>query len=70
MQAGIYVDPASYYEAAAEYCAKQGYSDPVLVRALLDLPECVMQDIESNPHEWRRRVSNYAYAIHMGTDAH
>jgi hypothetical protein len=60
MQAGTYVDPASHYEAAAEHCAKQGYSDPMLVRALLNLPEEVLESIDANPHEWTQRVSEYA----------
>ena len=65
MQAGIYVDPASHYEAAAEHCAKQGYSDPMLARALLDLSEEVLQSIGDNPHEWKRRVAEYAYGFAM-----
>ena len=60
MEAGQYVDPADAYEAAAEYCAKQGYSDPQIVRALLDLPAHVFEDIDANPHHWRRRVAEYA----------
>ena len=65
MEAGTYMDPAYAYEAAAEYCAKQGYSDPMLLRALLALPEAVLEDIESSPHEWQQRVSEYAYAQAM-----
>ena len=65
MQAGVYVDPASHYEAAAEYCARQGYSDPRLALALLDLPRCVADDIEANPHEWHRRVAEYASGMAM-----
>lgn len=33
MQAGTHVDPAVNYEATAEHCAKQGFYEPMLVRA-------------------------------------
>lgn len=62
---GKYVDPAEYYEAAAEHCAKAGYFHPMLVRALIDLPPDVMDDIEANPHLFSQRVSEYAYGIAM-----
>jgi hypothetical protein len=62
---GHYVDPAEYYETAAEHCAKQEYTNPMLVRALLDLPEEVLEQIESEPHTFARRVAEYAYGIAM-----
>ena len=65
MQPGVYVDPAVYYEEAAEYCARQGYSDPRLVRALLNLPSETLDAIDIDPCEWERRVSEYAYGIAM-----
>jgi hypothetical protein len=66
MQAGTYVDPADHYEAAAEWCARKGVSgDPMILRALAWVPEQTMEDIEANPHEFRRRVSEYAYGLAM-----
>jgi hypothetical protein len=65
MLAGTYIDPATEYEQAAEYCARQGYSDPRIVHALLDLPQHIFDDIDANPDQWKRRVSEYWYAIAM-----
>lgn len=65
MEAGVYVDPAEHYEAAAEFCAKAGYSDPMLVRALLNVPGETMADIEADPEAFKRRVADYAYGIAM-----
>ena len=62
---GIYVDPATYYEAAAEHCAIQGYDNPQLAIALLDLPQSTIDDILANPHAWTQRVNDYAYSIAM-----
>ena len=59
MEAGKYVDPADRYEAAAEYCAKQGYSDPMLAIALVRLSPSVQEEILCNPHDWTRRVHDY-----------
>lgn len=65
MRAGVYVDPALHYEAAAKYCARMGYSDPMLVHALLDIHQCVLDDIDANPQDWKQRVAEYAYALSM-----
>lgn len=65
MNAGNKIDPADDYEAAAEFVAKQ-YGRPIcaqLVRCLLVVPEHVLEDIESNPHEWEQRVREYAHAL-------
>ena len=59
MEAGAYVDPADLYEEAAEFCAKQGYSDPMLALALLDLAPSVREDVLINPQDWVRRVHEY-----------
>ena len=64
MQAGVQVDPAEEYEAAAEFVAKR-YGKPIsaqLVRALVEVPQHVLDDIEANPHEWGDRVRAYARA--------
>ncbi len=66
MTPGIYVDPAEYYEAFAEYCAKWQINDAQrIMRGLFDLPESVLEDIDSNPHEFNRRVAEYAYGMAM-----
>ena len=62
---GVYVDPSEYYEAAAEHCAKMGYSDQMLVRALVELPEETYANIEANPQDFARRVAEYAYGMAM-----
>lgn len=67
MQAGTYVDPADAYEAAAEFVAKR-YGRPIgadLVRALLIVPQHVIDAIECDPQEWERRVRDYAYGFAM-----
>jgi hypothetical protein len=64
MQAGTYRDPADDYEAAAEFVARR-YGQPIdagLVRALLSVPDHVLEAIESEPQEWSRRVHEYARA--------
>jgi hypothetical protein len=67
MQAGVYVDPSEYYEAAAEHCAQQGYSysNPMLVRALVRLPDETYEAIEADPDAFARRVADYAYGAAM-----
>ena len=65
MQAGVYVDPATYYEAAAEHCAEQGFTDHMLVRALVRLPEFTYEEIEADPPAFAARVKEYAYGLHM-----
>ena len=65
MQAGVQVDPAEEYEAAAEFVA-QRYGRPIcaqLVQALVAVPQHVLDDIEANPDEWEDRVHAYARAI-------
>ncbi len=63
MQAGTYIDPAAEYEAVAERCATKGYWMPMLVRALLQVPEHVMADIESDPPAFERRVKEYMHGL-------
>lgn len=65
MQAGAQVEPAEEYEAAAEFVAKR-YGRPIsaqLVRALLEVPQHVLDDIEANPQDWDDRVHAYAWAL-------
>lgn len=65
---GIYVDPAEQYEQCAEFVAIT-YGNPLspmLLRALVSMPEHVFTDIESNPQNWERRVNEYAYGIAAG----
>lgn len=67
MQAGKQIDPSDEYEFAAEFVARR-YGRPIgadLMRALLVVPAHVLDDVECNPHEWERRVHEYAYAIAM-----
>lgn len=67
MQAGTFVDPADAYEATAEFVAKR-YGRPIgadLVRALLVVPQHVIDDIECEPQEWEQRVRDYAYGLAM-----
>ena len=62
---GNYVDPADQYEDCAEFVAIT-YGDPLspmLLRALVHMPEQVFSDIESNPQDWDRRVNEYLYGI-------
>jgi len=68
MEAGIYIDPADDYEAAAEYCAKWHVVNPMLtkaIRGLVRLPEHVYEDIEANPQDFERRVREYQYGAAM-----
>ena len=65
MQAGVQVDPAEEYEAAAEFVAMR-YGRPIcaqLVRALVAVPQHVLDDIEANPQDWEARVHSYAQAL-------
>ena len=66
MIAGIYIDPAEEYEAIAEQCARiYGCPiDPQWVQALLvNVPEHVIESIESAPHEWAQRVHEYVHGM-------
>lgn len=56
---------ADYYEATAQYCATAGYTDPMLVRALLDVPAETMEEIEADPQAFKERVADYAYGMAM-----
>lgn len=58
---GTYIDPADEYEAAAEYVARR-YGRPIgpdVMRALLLVPERVLESIECDPDAWRQRVHEY-----------
>ncbi len=63
--AGKYVDPANQYEECAEFVASTYGSplSPMLLRALVHMPEHVFSDIESNPQDWDRRVNEYLYGL-------
>jgi hypothetical protein len=79
MQPGIYVDPADYYELAAEFIAKHLGKHAISSNAAMDckglvmylrssiqyLPNDTWESIESNPHEFCQRVSEYLYGIAM-----
>lgn len=69
MQAGTYVDPASYYEAAAECWAKHfgckfdGQLSFMLLQAGFNVPQQTLDDIECDFSAFSCRVNDYLYGL-------
>lgn len=69
MQAGTYVDPATYYEAAAESwathfgCKFNGTLSFMLLQARFRMPQETMDDIECDLDAFAARVDDYLYGM-------
>lgn len=69
MQAGTYVDPATYYEAAAESwathfgCKFKGALSLMLLQAGFSIPQETMDDIECDLDAFAARVDDYLYGM-------
>lgn len=69
MQAGTYIDPATYFESAAECWAKHygcKFSGPLsfmLLQASFIVPQQTLDDIESDFTVFADRVNDYLYGM-------
>ena len=69
MQAGTYIDPAAYYESAAESWAKHfgckfdGHLSFMLLQSSFIVPQQTLDDIECDFVAFADRVNDYLYGL-------